>query len=202
MLVGDKHNFGKSVEKINFNGFSFFKKPRTFRREDLFFKSESPPKNSFKETPIEQQFSLLVDREKKLVREVQSINLDAQFDYTKFDYLAGYCFCFGLQDLHSKNVVLHKYRLQLIDIEAAFSDLVMPWHTGLKSDPDRNFERSALGSVVETIDHINTQQALELIRGFESCVFRIFKLRANLIQKLKSVANFEKETSRVILRDT
>ena len=92
-IVGDYHNFQRAVERHNFNGLFYFKKPRTLFWEELFFGSNSPIKESFDGTELEKYFCLesCDFNGSKFQKNIPAFEIK-EFNFKGFGALIGYCF--------------------------------------------------------------------------------------------------------------
>lgn len=50
-------------------------------------------------------------------------------DFYRFGELLAYAYYFGIQDLHKDNLLLTNGGIQVIDVEQAFSELLLPNHS-------------------------------------------------------------------------
>lgn len=204
---GDFHNFNKFVKQIDFNGAKVFSKPRPVFWELYFFGKESPLKEIFSSTTIKMNLELSSSRS-FFDNDVVAIEVSQRpivlSDYFSFGQLLAYCYYFGLQDLHKDNLLIVPDGIQVIDLEQAFSELLLPNHS-LLLPVNKNITWSAGINILSkaTIDQLTALEAKHLIDGFAT----LSNLILNQIEKIRliltsSLSNFEIQPMRIFFRGT
>lgn len=152
MNLGDLHNFGRRVERIEREGRLFFRKPRPIVGELFLLGRNSPIKklifsrlknqqsmdawNSIFSIVGEPQFMQdnwsegcgeiegLVWLEKNELQELKnSSNEFAENFAFSFGIILGYAFVMGIKDLHSENFVITKDGIHVVDGEIGFEGI-------------------------------------------------------------------------------
>lgn len=126
---GDLHNFNRSVYKVALKDGAFFKKPRPVIWETLFFGNKSPLKNIFSNTAIQMELNQLASSgffENDMLEVSKSDRAISESDFYCFGQLLGYCYYFGIQDIHKDNIIISDKGIQVIDVENAFSNFILP----------------------------------------------------------------------------
>lgn len=143
--TGDFHNFGQRVEEKGEQN-PVFKKPRTVFWEHLFFGRQSPLAPVFRNLKFEKfNFASTFFRldihstdgwqtgeVKKVFEKLEKDEAPEDF-YRKFGALIGYAAAMGLQDLHQENVLIDQQGPIPVDVEIAFSKIILPNETHLLS---------------------------------------------------------------------
>lgn len=200
--VGDLHNFGAAVQKIELNGSIYYKKPRTMFWENLFFGESSPLKSVFQNTLLSNYFCLAeVQFEGELLQKAIIPSHSCNFHFENFGFLMAYCFCMGLQDLHYRNVIVTDISVQPIDVEVVFSNLLGPSQTLLVPGSNIEFARSALGCLFSSSEQFSQKNILDLINGFYNGMLKILNLTDEILHVLPS-EEFHKINNRIIFRNT
>ncbi len=207
-LAGDFHNFTQAVRRISApDGSEYFEKPRTLFWERLFFGFDSPLKKYFKgmDEPIFNLKIKFLDEsrqgsvEKILAEDNPTLNEDK---IRNFGFLLGYCYVFGLQDLHKENLLMTKTGLQVIDLETVFANFVLPNETLLLPFKDTTFERSGLGALFKSNNEISPKNVFTLLEGFISSLVMIEKNIDQILKDIELATEGQKIPVRIILRDT
>lgn len=202
-LIGDLHNFGAAVQRIELDGGIFYTKPRTTFWENLFFGESSPLRPIFKNTLLFDYFCL---REIKFGSEIfQQAVLPGGgtfLDFESYGFLVAYCFCVGIQDLHHRNIVPAYSGAQPVDVEVVFSNLISPSQTLLVPGSNIEFARSGLGCFFKSKDLLVEENIIALIRGFYAGVTKILNNSDEILQLIPAREQLGNIHNRVIFRNT
>lgn len=198
-VLGDLHNFGMAVTYCKENP-SIVVKPRTLYWESLFFGTQSPLIDIFKNTPLEKFFCIEnIAFNDEIAQKIIKPDSVCKFDPSSFGYLLGYCFFFGLQDIHKDNIIKKEYGPQPIDVEVVFSNLISPSQTHLIPGPNIEYNRTPLSAYFSSLEDIGQSMVISILLGFESFFSDILFNRKKIISKLSLL---QSEPIRVIFRDT
>lgn len=136
---------------------------------------------------------------------IQAVNRPVNpADFYRFGELLAYAYYFGIQDLHKDNLLLTDGGIQVIDVEQAFSELLLPNHSlllPLKKTVNWSSGLNVLTSL--QIEELGTNEAKCLIDGFVNMT-QIFlcKLMGILDVLQNHLINFEAQPIRVFFRGT
>lgn len=125
-------------------------------------------------------------------------------DYYAFGQLLAYCFYFGLQDIHKDNLLICRQGLQVVDVEQAFSDLILPNQT-LLLPPNRHITWSAGLNLLTTlkIEQLVRPKAKILVEGFNDLTSIFINEHAAIRSVLlSSLKEFEQQPIRIFFRGT
>ena len=198
--LGDLHNFGQAVTSIIVDGQACIAKPRTLFWESFFFGSGSPLASVFANSPLSSNFSIVhLQKANDVYQHRVDENQLTQLDFYQYGYLLGFCFFFGIQDLHLNNVLRTPAGAQPIDVETVFSGLVAPSQTLLIPGTNIKFARTPLAKYMQE-QEIHLLEVTKLVQGFVQLA-DVILLRAEEIENLVP-ADWQKQRNRVIFRDT
>ena len=216
LALMDKHNFGKSVAAEQVATDLFYRKPRTLFWEHLLFGETSPIRSIFSDFTIEAkegrlqftdlifnlQFPNMSDLSHGLSKAILRSNIQSQ-SKTAFGALLGYCYAFGLQDMHFDNVIPEKDFLQVIDNESVFTLMTLPHETLLLPFKTTGFNKAACVHVFDQWPLKSESDAFSVLSGFIQVLEHLISQRSAL---LATLVQFESEMAkhpiRVIVRDT
>lgn len=212
MFLADKHNFGSQVHKLQRGSETWYQKPRTVYWEWLFFGKSSPLKEIFNEKgenglrPLADYFfNLDVEIEnnwKGLSREIVAENSALTLEhFYAFGALLGYCYVFGIRDLHKQNLVLTNTHLQVVDVEVVFTDLILPNETLLLPFKNIGYEFAGIGALVDAQESLSKTQVEQILLGYWDLVSLIAAKRTEIENSLSEL-DFSKIPVRVIVRNT
>ena len=140
-LDADLHNFGRSVQQIGRASGVYFQKPRPLYWEWLFFGKDSPLAGFFEtngdsrpQQPRNFIFNLEIEMAQDFSGSSRQILPTARGDVLlthaySLGVLLGYCYVFGIRDLHRHNVIRTDSHLQVIDAEVVLVKLLLPHET-------------------------------------------------------------------------
>ncbi|GEM_PF-1958829 len=205
---GDLHNFNRAVKShLTTDSVAVFNKPRSVFWELYFFGAKSPLKYLFTNTGIKMDLVLSASRG-PFDNDIFSINLSNREielkDFFLFGQLLAYSYYFGLQDLHKDNLLISPTGIQIIDVEQAFSELLLPNQTLLLPVSKEATWSGGLNALTSTtIDNLSKDQAKELINGFVQLTEFFLKNLENIkLIILESLPEFKKQPLRVFFRGT
>lgn len=207
----DFHNFGQSVQKIGRGSEIIFQKPRPIYWEWLFFGKNSPLSiffnhSTFSASPALTIFNLEIEMGadfKGSSREIlASTNPCTREHLYSLGVLLGYCYVFGIRDLHRNNVVKTKTHLQVIDAEVVLSRLLLPHETLLLPFKEVGPDLCGASSVLD-LAAVSAEQIETVLRGYYD-VFYCISSNLTGIQRTfeEQRPSFEQIPVRHILRDT
>jgi lantibiotic modifying enzyme len=207
----DFHNFGQSVQKIGRGSEMIFQKPRPIYWEWLFFGKNSPLSfffdyTTFSASPGQTIFNLEIEMGadfKGFSREIHaSTNPCTREHLYSLGVLLGYCYVFGIRDLHRNNVVRTTTHLQAIDAEVVLSRLLLPHETLLLPFKEVGPDLCGASSVLD-LAAVSAEQIETVLRGY----YDVFQCISSNLTELQRT--FEEQRSRLeripvrhILRDT
>lgn len=209
----DKHNFGQRVERIQRASDTWlYRKPRSVLWEQLFFGTDSPLRALFDEAGengsvslAELLFNLRVEVAGDWLGFSEEVTGSTkpitEAHFYSFGALMGYCFLFGVRDLHRENVVVTDSHLQVVDAEVVLVDLLLPHETAMLPFKDVPFEFSAGSLLAPSLDAITEAQAERLIAGYVDLFGRATQRRLEITRALEGIADTTAPV-RVILRNT
>lgn len=207
----DFHNFGQSVQEIRRGSEMIFQKPRPIYWEWLFFGKDSPLSiffnhSTFSATPAQTIFNLEIEmgvdfKGSSRAITVSSVAATADHLYS-LGVLLGYCYAFGIRDLHRNNIVKTKTHLQVIDAEVVLSRLLLPHETLLLPFKEVGADLCGASSVLD-LENVSTEQTEIVLRGYFD-LFQCLILNLGGIQRAfdEHRPTFEGIPIRHILRDT
>jgi len=209
---GDKHNFGKVVERIVEASGTKYRKPRTVYWEHLFFGTNSPLKSVFSEAgpnddrPLSDYlFNLDVQIEHpwlgyaaEVKKSYQPIN-DRHF--YSLGVLLGYCYLFGIRDLHWGNIIIQDDHLQVVDAEVVLVNLHLPHETILLPFKDIKFQSCGASLVTKNLDLFSQSQKEIIFSGYFDAANRILDYRESILEILKG-EELKQQPVRVIIKNT
>ncbi|MBL7542833.1 MAG: DUF4135 domain-containing protein [Bdellovibrionaceae bacterium] len=212
LIDADRHNFRKCVQRVERASGHFYLKPRSIYWEHLFFGNKSPlipifdlvGRNGDKSL-ASFIFNLEIEQENNWLgysREVSRAEVSISPDhFYSFGVLLGYCYLFGIRDLHKNNVVLRKNHFQVIDAEVVLTDLILPNETLLLPFREIPFESSAASLLCSDLKGLDEKQIHSLFSGY-------FDMATAILDNLEDIMTvFNKEdlsvhSLRVILKNT
>jgi hypothetical protein len=204
--LADPHNFGRCVEKTSLAGVAYFSKPRPIFWEWFFFGKAGP---LAKELAPELDFFSLETLSDDLSKSGLSLSLEAasiapsSSSAFAFGQTLAYCYAFGIQDVHSENILNTQEGPRIIDAEQVFSDLKLPEETLLLPFKNTSYIRSGIGRILPESFARSETGIKEILRGYFFCL-ELLAQKQNLLQSI--FQNFSDEMRRtpirVILRDT
>jgi len=186
----------------------FFIKPRTIFWEMLFFGRNSPLKVPFSGTTIEfnleQKYSRGPRESEVWAVDTSGVPASMLDSFFSFGQLLAYCYFFGLQDMHKDNILRTSTGLQAIDVEQAFSDLLLPNQT-LMLTPNKDINWSSALNLVtsRSVGHLERREAKALIDGFVALAGHLKKNLPTVIEIIASLNDdFRNQPIRVFFRGT
>jgi lantibiotic modifying enzyme len=209
---GDKHNFGQIVERIVEASGTKYRKPRTVYWEHLFFGINSPLKPFFAENGKNDDRAL----------SDYLFNLDIQIDHPwlgfaaevkksekkitdrhfySFGVLLGYCFLFGIRDLHWGNLIAQDDHLQVVDAEVVLTNLHLPHETLLLPFKDIGFQSCGASLLGESLAKFSQRQKGKIFAGYFDVANKILDQRESIL-KIFPMDEMENQTIRVIIKNT
>lgn len=188
-----------------------FQKPRPIYWEWLFFGKNSPlsfffQHSTFSATPAKTIFNLGIEMGadfKGSSHEIRSSNIPTTREHLySLGVLLGYCYVFGIRDLHRNNVVKTETHLQVIDAEVVLSRLLLPHETLLLPFKEVGRDLCGASSVLDWAN-VSPEQTEIVLRGYYD-VFQCFTLNlAGIRRTFEELQNvIERIPVRHILRDT
>lgn len=204
---GDFHNFNRFVSQRKLNGAIVFNKPRPVFWEMFFFGERSPLKRVFTSTTIQMNLRHLqakgvFDNDVKAINSADRLaTLD---DFYAFGQLLAYCYFFGLQDIHKDNLLITENGLQVIDLEQAFSDMLLPNQSLLLPVNPGGIWIAGLNVLTnKAIDQLGKFESKKMIDGFLSLSKVVLDSVDQITEiLLTSQASFQNQPLRVYLRGT
>jgi hypothetical protein len=213
MNIADKHNFGKSVEKIRQASGTLFRKPRTVFWEWLFFGNKSPLAEIFNTAGLNGELplsSFLFNLELNVdgpwlghsteVQADESGNLKPSHFYG-FGVLLAYSYIFGIRDLHQQNLVKTSTHFQAVDAEIVFTRLVLPSETLLLPFKNFGYEFSGIGALAKTAAGFNTENIQQIFAGYFDLFLHAVNRRDEITHALGGIDAGD-HPCRVIVRNT
>ena len=198
MILGDFHNFGNAVRREALNPTLIFK-PRSLYWENLFFGKLSPLSQLVRDSPIQEHFSLeQIPYCGRICQGEVIESSSASFDPFGYGFLMGYCFFFGIQDLHYKNIIRTNHGAQPIDVEVVLSDLITPSQTLLVPGRNVEYERTPLALYMDQSE-VSLDMLCVMLKGYESAYDWICRRNQNI---LNALVIDPKECIRVIFRNS
>jgi lantibiotic modifying enzyme len=207
--IADSHNFGKKVTPVLTNRGFYFHKPRTLFWENLFFGKDSQLKKILSGLKYPSALSPFFNLESEyfsnydllLSKRVESKPiLESSEFWRNFGILLGYCYAFGIFDLHKHNVIPNQNSLQVIDVEMVLGQMILPNESLLIEFKDFSHSMSALAHVRNS-SRIPLEFFATFIGGFEIAVESIALATRPILHLFKAIG-VETEPIRVILRST
>lgn len=208
--TGDFHNFGQRVEETGEPN-PVFKKPRTVFWEHLFFGKQSPlfpvlNKLSFSDGAFTLA-SLFCRLDISSSNEWRTGESEKIFEtrngdkdlFLKFGTLTGYATAFGLQDLHRENVLFDGTGPLPVDVEIAFSKIILPNETHLLS---RQKDLTTPLSIAQEKWPFDEPAFFELLDGFSKTVSFLSDNALELRSIIESEIAKYHPTTRVLVRPT
>lgn len=139
------------------------------------------------------------------ILEVKSSNRKIEpADFYAFGELLAYSYYFGIQDLHKDNLLSTEKGIQVIDVEQAFSDLLLPNHSLLLPLKKSVTWSAGLNIITRSpIEELGSTEAKALVDGFVN----ITEIFLNQVREIGDVLNalmltFESQPIRVFFRGT
>lgn len=209
---GDKHNFGQVVERIVEASGTKYRKPRTVYWEHLFFGTNSPLKSIFSrpgpndDRPLSDYlFNLEIQMEHpwlgyaaEVIKSDRPIN-DRHF--YSLGVLLGYCFLFGIRDLHCGNIIIQDNHLQVVDAEVVLVNLHLPHETILLPFKDIGFQSCGASLVAKSFDQFSQAQKEKLFAGYFDLANRVLENRESVLEIFRS-DELRQHPIRVIIKNT
>ncbi|MGE3263108.1 MAG: hypothetical protein AB7K68_15105 [Bacteriovoracia bacterium] len=188
-----------------------FQKPRPIYWEWLFFGKDSPLsfffKNStFSASPAQTIFNLEIEMGadfKGSSREVRaSMGPSTGSHLYSLGVLLGYCYVFGIRDLHRNNVVKTETHIQVVDAEVVLSRLLLPHETLLLPFKEVDADLCGASSIL-SLAIVSSEQIEIVLRGYYDVLSCITSNLAGIQRVFEDQqATFKKIPIRHILRDT
>lgn len=212
MFEADRHNFGKCVERIERASGYWYRKPRSVYWEHLFFGQDSPIKSFFdsvgfngERTLCEYLFNLNVEVETEWLGFSEEVSADeapiCDEHFYSLGVLMGYCYLFGIRDLHKYNLVVKKKRLQIIDAEVVLTNLILPNETLLLPFREILFESSAASLLCTDLKKYSARQIEKLFAGYFDVSTAILDNMPAIVSVLELSCQ-NNHSARVILKNT
>ncbi len=209
---GDKHNFGQVVERIVGASGTQYRKPRTVFWEHLFFGVKSPLKPIFEKAgendnrPLaDYLFNLDIEIKHPwlgFASEIKKSNFSiTDRHFYSFGVLLGYCFLFGIRDLHWGNIIVQKNHLQVVDAEVVLVNLHLPHETILLSFKDIGFESCGASLLGKNLSEFTQHQKEKIFAGYFDVANRILDHQKAILEILAS-DDVKNNPIRVILKNT
>lgn len=216
--LGDKHNFGRAVER---NGNRIYK-PRTIHWEYLFLSPESDLRKKLKElhrhARIADPFTLapslkFFESSKfggsleflELTEETLAVN-DVKRCSGEIGSLLALCLWFGLGDLHTENMAVGishgRPVLFPLDIECVFDDLTHVSQTLLLPSNKVPVEKCGFSKVWESIISLSKHEKIHMVESFVRTI-NLYNLNSETL--LEQIFHDQKTWDhpiRVIINDT
>lgn len=226
-MLGDSHNFGKSVTQQRLDGVSYYSKPRPVYWEWLFFGYDSPLRVAFSQAVdfqfgvsqsmayppsiAETLFGLEVEIERSSkygrVKGIEKTTLAKQGDRENvlhgYGALIAYAYVFGILDLHNENIIISEGRPQVIDAEIVFTKLLIPDETLLLPFKDVPFKDSALSLICLSPEDLLPKEVELILLGFAHGLMATDKYLDKILEIFSQVSvDIATTPVRVILRNT
>lgn len=212
MFEADRHNFNQCVERISRASGFWYRKPRSTFWEHLFFGKNSPLLPLFNSIgsngtrPLSDYlFHLNVEIDHPWLGYSQEIRSDSNNinleHFYSFGVLLGYCYLFGIRDLHKYNLVVKENHLQVIDAEVVLTNLILPNETLLFPFKEIPFTSSAASLIMSALNSCTQVQYQKILCGY-------FDIATVIIDKLDPICSIFEDKSisshpiRVILKNT
>ncbi|MGK5083410.1 hypothetical protein WDW37_08885 [Bdellovibrionota bacterium FG-1] len=172
----DLHNFGQQVKRFARASGTFYQKPRTLFWEWLFFGTTSPlhayldrldvPNlTGWYGLEIESMGPDFCGEAREVIDDPAGV-ADNEAALENFGALLGYCYAFGIRDLHRFNLVRGPNGLQVIDAEVVFTRLLLPKETLLLPFKDTPFSECGLSLLLDSEDQLTTSRVQAILRGY------------------------------------
>lgn len=212
IFEADRHNFGKCVKRIERASGYWYRKPRSVYWEHLFFGQDSPLKSFFDVVGFngdrilsEYLFSLNVEFESEWLGFSEEVSADetpiSDEHFYSLGILIGYCYLFGIRDLHKYNLVVKKNRLQIIDAEVVLTNLILPNETLLFPFREILFESSAASLLCTDLKKYSARQIEKLFAGYFDVTTAILDNMPAIVSLLERGCQ-KNHPVRVILKNT
>lgn len=209
----DLHNFGQRVKTVARASGNFYQKPRTLFWEWLFFGADSPLKiviGRDDRSPLSGLFRLEVEftgpdfcGQVREVVEEPALHRDPAGCLEQFGALLGYCYAFGIRDLHRFNLVRLSTGGQVIDAEVVFAKLLLPHETLLLPFKDIAFQEAGIGALVPTPDDLTPDLCIHLFRGYTAALSGLADHVPEILSCIEGEnARMARAPVRHIIRDT
>ena len=212
LFEADLHNFGQCVKRIERGPSTWYKKPRSVFWEHLFFGDNSPIKSIFDSIgsngiqPLASYlFNLEVESESSWLgyaREVKSAQTPICLNhFYSLGVLIGYCYLFGIRDLHKYNIVICENHLQVIDAEVILTNLILPNETLLLPFKEIPLELSAMSLLRPSLKGFDNSEIHNIFAGY----FDVATTILDNFDQIRSTISHEKlelYPARVILKNT
>ncbi len=125
-------------------------------------------------------------------------------DFYEFGQLLGYCYYFGIQDIHKDNLLITNTGLQVVDVEQALSNLLLPNQTLLfPTDKKLAWSAGINALTQDPLELIPNTEAKALIDGYQSITECFFAQLSHLREILQAhESDFKNYPIRIFFRGT
>ncbi|MCB0350122.1 MAG: DUF4135 domain-containing protein [Bdellovibrionales bacterium] len=207
MSQGDSHNFNRFVFEGVSGGTRVYVKPRPIFWELFFFGANSPLKTLFTKMTIKMELVHATEQsthDNKVVAINSSKRPITPKDFYELGQLLGYCYYFGIQDIHKDNLLITNNGLQVVDVEQTFSDLLLPNQTLLLPTDKKLAWSAGLNALTQDpLELIPNTEAKALFDGYQSITEYFFNQLSGIRELLQAhESDFKNYPIRIFFRGT